>query len=227
VLKSLRKHINAIKKIIVLSEFSKKILIQQGFSENAIEVKPNFVDYLQYAQHDKSNDVIYVGALQPYKGVDTIIKAWKDYNISIPLKIFGDGPQRAKLELMAVGLPIEFMGQQRLSLIFDELKKSRCVIVPSLCYENFPRIIVEAFAMATPVIASKLGAMAEIVNDGVTGLLFSPGDSADLYNKLKILLNDNVLLQNLSINARSEYEQKYTKTTNYQRLMEIYDQALK
>ena len=98
--------------------------------------------------------------------------------------------------------------------------------MPSICYENFPRTIVEAFAKGTPVIASRRGAMAELVSDGRSGLLFAPNDASDLASKVRRLLADPSELAAMRKTARAEYEEKYTARVNYQRLIAIYARAL-
>jgi glycosyltransferase involved in cell wall biosynthesis len=98
--------------------------------------------------------------------------------------------------------------------------------MPSIWYENFPRTLVEAFACGLPVIASRLGAMAELVRDGCTGLLFEPGDAADLAAKLRWARDNAVAMRRMGENARAEYEAKYTPEKNYQQLMTIYQDAI-
>jgi glycosyltransferase involved in cell wall biosynthesis len=97
--------------------------------------------------------------------------------------------------------------------------------MPSIVYETFGRTIMEAYAKGTPVVASRLGAMAELVHDGCTGLLFEPGDSADLVVKIQTLLEDPAKVTAMRRAARREYEEKYTAETNYRMLMRIYEEA--
>jgi len=84
----------------------------------------------------------------------------------------------------------------------------------------------EAFACGLPVIASRLGAMAEIVEDGRTGLLFRPGDPEDLAAKVEWAWSHPKELREMGSEARKEYERKYTAEQNYRRLMEIYQKAI-
>src|SRR5262249_41384831 len=94
------------------------------------------------------------------------------------------------------------------------------------CYEGFPRVVAEAFATGTPVVASRLGAMAEIVDHGRTGLHFKPGDPNDLAAKVRQLLADHSQTDRMREAARGDYEQKYTVTANYRILLGIYEQVL-
>jgi glycosyltransferase involved in cell wall biosynthesis len=106
------------------------------------------------------------------------------------------------------------------------LAQAKFLIVPSLCYENFPRVVVEAYACGVPVLASRLGTMEEIVEDDVTGSLFSPGDPQDLAAKaMGIIQNDNKYVQ-LCVNAVQAYNLKYTPARHYEGLMNIYQRAI-
>jgi glycosyltransferase involved in cell wall biosynthesis len=86
--------------------------------------------------------------------------------------------------------------------------------------------IVESFACGTPVLCSRLGGLAEIVQDRLTGLHFSPGDSLDLARKVEWSWNHPLELSQMGSAARAKYETDYTAEKNYSLLMEIYEQAL-
>jgi glycosyltransferase involved in cell wall biosynthesis len=98
--------------------------------------------------------------------------------------------------------------------------------MPSIWYEKFPRTLVEAFACGLPVIASRLGAMAELIKDGVTGLLFEPGNAKDLAEKLQWADSHPEQMLIMGREARREYEAKYTSAINFKQLMEIYKDAM-
>ena len=103
---------------------------------------------------------------------------------------------------------------------------ARVLVFPSTCCETFGLSIVEAFAKGTPVIASRLGAMRELVSHGHTGLHFCPGDPDDLAARTQELWDDCDALELMRRNARSEFEAKYTTDKNYQLLIRIYEQVL-
>ncbi len=106
------------------------------------------------------------------------------------------------------------------------ISRSRFIIVPSVCYENFPTVIVKAFSSGIPVIGSNQGSIKEIIEDGKTGLLFDPEDNNDLINKIEKLFLDESLLMDLKKNAFIEYAQKYTPEKNYQQLKQIYESVM-
>jgi len=103
---------------------------------------------------------------------------------------------------------------------------ARCLVVPSLCYEGFPLSVAEAFSCGLPVIAARIGSLAEIVRDGVTGLHFEPGNVEDLAAKVKWAWEHPTEMSRMGRNARAEYKTKYEPQKNYQMLMEIYKRAM-
>ena len=97
--------------------------------------------------------------------------------------------------------------------------------MPSNCYETFGRVLIEAFAKGTPVIASDHGAPADVVDHGRTGLRFKPGDGANLAAKVRELLGDEPARRRMRLEVRREYEAKYTGAANYDMLMNVYQFA--
>jgi glycosyltransferase involved in cell wall biosynthesis len=87
--------------------------------------------------------------------------------------------------------------------------------------------LAEAYSCGVPVIASNLGAMAEIVEDGVTGLLFEAGNSADLRIKVDWMKSHPSERNRMGNNARRVFEEKYTPERNYKKLISIYQDVLK
>jgi glycosyltransferase involved in cell wall biosynthesis len=97
------------------------------------------------------------------------------------------------------------------------------VVFPSKWYETFGRVAVEAFAKGTPVIAANIGAIAELVESGRTGLHFSPGDAHDLALKVQWAVENPAALAQMRQEARAEFEAKYTAMQNYRSMIAIYD----
>ncbi len=97
--------------------------------------------------------------------------------------------------------------------------EAACLILPSIWYEQCPKILIESFAEGTPVLASRLGAMAELVDHGRTGLLFAPGNPEDLATTVRQFWAE-LPAADMRRAAREEYEAKYTAELNYQLLIE-------
>ena len=107
------------------------------------------------------------------------------------------------------------------------MRAAEYLVVPSVCYETFSLVIVEAFANALPVLASRLGAMAELVTHGVTGLLFEPGSAEDLAEKMAWADAHPGEISQMGRAARQQYEMKYTPEKNYAILLRIYAEAMR
>ena len=118
------------------------------------------------------------------------------------------------------------LGSKAPDEVASEMKNASFLVMPSEWYETFGLTIVEAFSQALPVIASRLGAMAEIVEDGVTGLHFTPGDPNDLAVKVRWAANHPEEMLRMGKQARRVYEEKYMPEAYYLQLMAIYQVAI-
>jgi len=213
---------------IVLSEFSKNTLISAGLPKNKIVVKPNFVFPDPGFSSQVKKYALFVGRLMPEKGITTLLNAWRKCS-TIPLEIIGGGlleKDIIKFIEKNNSTKIKYRGHLLHQQVLSCIQEANFLVFPSQCYENFPLVIIEAFACGVPVIASRLGAMAEIVEDGKTGLLFTPGDAEDLASKVEWAWNHPAEMAEMGKAARREYEEKYTAERNYQMLMEIYQKAI-
>ncbi len=214
---------------VALTEFSRRKFIEAGLPAERIVVKPNFVHPDPRARNDRGEYALFVGRLSPEKGLRTLLHAWQRLRDRVPLRIVGDGPLRSELEAGAScrGLSnISFEGRLPRDRTLKAMKGARFLVFPSEWYECFPVTIVEAFACGVPVVASRLGAMEEIVGDGRTGLHFTPGDSDDLAAKVEWAWTHPERMEEMGREARAEYEAKYTAERNYQMLMDIYKRAM-
>ncbi len=212
---------------IALTEFAQRKFIEGGLPVEKIVVKPNFVYPDPGSGEHKGNFALFVGRLSKEKGVRTLLSAWRLLK-GIPLKIVGDGPLMAEVKehVERKRLVIEVLGWRPREEVFALMQAASFLLVPSEWYESFPMAIAEAFACGLPVIASKLGAMAEIIEDRRTGLLFEPGNPEDLAAKVEWLFSHHQELARMSKEARAEYEAKYTAERNYEMLMAIYHRVL-
>ncbi|HOJ43553.1 MAG TPA: glycosyltransferase family 4 protein [Syntrophorhabdaceae bacterium] len=145
------------------------------------------------------------------------------------LKIIGDGPLRGELEdkVRTEGINnIKFTGRKDFNEAMALLRNARFMVMPSIWYEGFPMVIREAFACGKPVIASRLGAMAELVEDGKTGLLFEPGNSEGLAEKIRWMTAHEDECIQMGRNARKVFEERYIAEKNFAMLMKIYEKAI-
>ena len=173
-----------------------------------------------------SDYFLFVGRLVHEKGIEHLLEAWT-FLKNQKLIIVGDGPLHDKYKAtLSADSNIVFLGHRERADVLNIIKKSRVVVVPSLCYEGCPMVILEAFSCGIPVIASRLGGMAEIVDDDRTGKLFNPGDAKDLASKMEWFLVNKEKVRKMRIEARLEYESKYTAAINHKLLMNIYNKAI-
>jgi glycosyltransferase involved in cell wall biosynthesis len=105
------------------------------------------------------------------------------------------------------------------------MRSASYLVCPSLCYEQFPRILAEAFASGLPVVASRRASLAELIDDGETGLLFTPGSASDLAEKIRWADAHPSEMLRMGRQARRMFEEKYTPARNYEILMDIYAHA--
>ncbi len=214
-------------RFIALTNFAKGKFVEAGFPADKIVVKANFTsDPLpELTAVDCSLPVfaLFVGRLSEEKGLKTLINAWTIMTDKTVLKIAGAGPLA---ELLPGKNNIEALGLQDAKQIGELMQQAAFLVLPSECYEGFPLVLVEAFAHGLPVLASNLGSMADIIKDGETGLLFTPGDAEDLASKVKWLLANPLKVQALGDNARRTFLEKYTAEQNYIELMAIYKDAM-
>lgn len=213
-------------KYIALTHFARNKLIQGGLPANKIIVKPNFVNPDPGVGDGKGQFALYVGRLSVEKGLDTLLSAWDKLHAPFPLRIVGDGPlSELVLDKIKEAPHISWLGRKSIDEVHQLMGEAAFLIFPSKWYETFGRVAIEAFAKGTPVIASQIGAIAELVEHKRTGLQFQPGDSLDLAEQVEWALSHPEELQKMRLEVRQEFEAKYTAKANYQQLIEIYRMA--
>lgn len=212
---------------IALTEFAKAKFIEAGFPEHKIAVKPNFYSGKGVERHAEKGQcrtgALFVGRVSPEKGIRTLVKAWAQ--VATALRVVGDGPLLDEIQHCGFD-NLNCLGQLSAEQVSAEMTKASFLVMPSEWYEGFPMVLVEAFAHGLPVIASRLGGMAEIVKDGVTGLHFEPGNAEDLAAKVRWMNDHPEECRQMGYNARREFEAKYTPERNYEMLMKIYQEAI-
>ena len=212
---------NKVTRYIALNEFCRQKFIEGGLPSERIVVKPNFVDFSLPTVSPRCG-FLFVGRLSVEKGVSVLVTAVKQLN-DVVVRVAGSGPEAGQLENIA-GLQV--LGALSGDAVRFEMGQSKVLVLPSIWYENFPRTLVEAFACGLPVIASRIGALAELVEDGITGLLFETGNAHDLAAKMKWAQQNPEQMRIMGQNARIKYEQEYTANKNYDQLIAIYRDAI-
>lgn len=219
---------NSISHYIALTEFSKNKFINSSLKipEHKISVKPNFVSDFDESNYQRENYFLFVGRLSEEKGIRVLLDAFQ--NNGLPLKIIGDGPLKNSVQdATSTYSNIEYLGFQEKLTVLETMKKSRALIFPSLWYEGFPVTVCEALATGTPVIASDIGSLAEIIQDNWNGLLFSYKDANALDGKISYFNIHHAGKNEMYKNARQSYLENYTPEKNYLILEDIYSRLIK
>jgi glycosyltransferase involved in cell wall biosynthesis len=154
----------------------------------------------------------------------TLLRAWRRLP-TIPLRIAGNGPLLGFAQDFAASARAEVrvLGRRSRPELFQLMKAARFLVFPSRCYENFPMVIAEAFACGLPVVASGLGAAAEIVDHGRTGMLVRPGHAGALAEAVAWLWSHPGAGRRMGREARLDFESRYSAQNSYARMMEIYE----
>jgi len=213
---------------VAQSEFARRKFIEGGLPPKRILVKPNFVVPDPGLKQVPGEYALYVGRLSEEKGIRWLLLAWRLLRDPIPLRIAGAGPlqEEAAAEICRMRQPgVELLGPVAPRKIIELMHRARFLVVPSICFENFPLAVAEAFACGLPVIASRIGSLTEIITDGATGLHVLPGNAHDLAAKVAFAWEHPEILELLGRAARAEFEQKYQASSNYEMLMRVYETA--
>lgn len=176
------------------SEFYRRKLTEGKFTKSPIVTMRNPLPIGTEFEVSAADEgyVLYFGRLSPEKGVKTLIEAAK--LCGCHLVILGTGPQEAELKACAEGFTnIEFKGFQTGETLKRYVRNSRCVVMPSACYENGPYSAMEAMTMGKPLIVSNRGGLPELVEDGVNGYVFdgTAQELADSICQMQILSKEH------------------------------------
>ena len=198
---------------------------QWGIKADKVKHLYNFIDLDNFQPvSEPGNGLVYFGRLSEEKGLLTLLEAMKGLG-EINLSLIGEGPQKEQIldyieknKLNNVYL----LGYKNGLELYDLIKKSRLVIMPSIWHENNPISVLEAFALAKPVIASDLGGLPELVENSKTGYLFKAGQADDLKNKIKSVYNDAEACLKLGKNARQKAEKISHGQAHLAEILQIY-----
>jgi len=227
--RKLRTFTNKIDVLIAPSNFLRKKLIEGGIPKEKIVVKAHFIKCEEIKpSYEFDNYAVYMGRLSPEKGLFTLLRVWKELP-NFTLMIMGDGPIRNELENFVIEEEIanvEFLGFIKGPKRFEILKKAMFMVFPSEWYESFGYAIIESLACGTPVIASRIGGLEELIEEGKNGLLFEPGNIEDLRKKILYFIENPKLIIDMRRYAREIAEKKYSSEVGYKNLMQIHNRLL-
>ena len=211
---------------IAVSEFARGIYIAGGLPAEKITVKPNFIHPSPAPGAGGGGYALFVGRLSTEKGVATMLEAWKGAQDAIPLKIVGEGPL-AELVIATARERhgIEYLGARLLPEVLDLMRNAEFLVFPSEWYETMGRTIMEAFAVGTPAVATRIGPPASMVVPGETGLHFAPGSVSELRDRVEWCSRNLDQMRAMRGKARQSFEASYTGDANAGMLLGIYRRA--
>jgi glycosyltransferase involved in cell wall biosynthesis len=216
----------AVDQYSVLTTFSRDKFVQAGLPAEKLFIRPNFVWPDPSEGPGGGGYALFVGRLSPEKGVDVLLNAWAK-SPGIPLKIVGDGPLADQVkQASASNHLIHYVGRKPVEQVMQLMGDAEFLLFPSVWYEGQPKTILESLAKGTPIIASKIGAMIDLIDHGKTGLHVPPGDADALVEAVKLLASDASRRAAMRIAARETYLRLYTADENYRQLMHLYDVAI-
>ena len=219
---------------ICLTEFNREKLsrLNEGGKQivdmKKVYIKPNFTFQEGISgEVQKAGDYfLVVGRVEALKGIDVVVKAFE----KIPdqkLIVAGDGPMMAEMKAYIKEhnmSNVKFAGYLDKAKVQEKYRGAKAVIMASQCYEAFAMTIAEAYSNAVPVIAGNVGNLANMVEEGVTGIKFvydSPDDLA-----AKILKYNTMDIAKMKQNAKTFYEKRLKPEDNYRILEEIYHKIM-
>lgn len=209
------------------SDFVRRKLVEGGLAPDKILVKPHFLASDPGVGNGAGGYALFVGRLSEEKGVQTLVDTWSRDSDLPQLRVVGDGPLSEALSRTAAGNPrVEFLGRLSKEGVAEQMKRAAVLVVPSEVQETFGMVVIEAFATGLPVVASRLGGLEEVVQDGVTGKHFTAGDPDDMRAKLAGVLRDPHALGGMRTKARRTYEEGFTAAHGFEAAMAVYESVL-
>jgi glycosyltransferase involved in cell wall biosynthesis len=206
------------------TSFQRQLMIDGGLPADRIRVVPNFLEPDPGAGDGPRSGLLYVGRLAEEKGIATLLLAAEAAPGSV--SVVGDGPLAPLVRDADAAGTVRYLGPVWADAMRAQLRAALALVVPSIWFEGFPMVVVEAFAAATPVIASRIGTLAEIVEDQVSGLLANPGDAVDLGARLAWAIDHPAELATLGRGARGKYETRFRGETHLAALLESYSASI-
>ena len=232
--KALKIYEKNICRFIAPSNFMKNECVKFGIASAQITTLPYSFNLKDYTPHYESRlaepYIIYFGRLAEEKGLAVLIKAMSAVVEPLNLIIVGAGPLEQELKDLTRDLKltarVQFLGYRQGAELRRLIQEAQAVIVPSIWLENSPLAVYESFALGKPVIASNLGGLPELVNDGKRGLLVEPRNPALLAEKINSLAANATYRRQLGQAARRFVESDLHPDKHYDKVIKLYRDCL-
>jgi glycosyltransferase involved in cell wall biosynthesis len=218
-----------VERFIAPSEFLARTVVYMGIPGSKVTVLPNplAADLWTQRANAAGHGALYVGRLSKEKGVGCLLRAHARSGLG-QLRIIGDGPEGERLRELAasLGTSVRFDRWLDRSAVREALESAAVLCVPSLWYENCPTVVLEALAMTTPVVASRLGGLVELLDDGGCGVLVLPGDEQAWADALSAAVRKPEALAEKAEAGRARVLKRHDPAQHMRRLEAVYADAL-
>lgn len=213
---------NNLSKVVTPSRFYRQKLIEWGWPADMLTYIPNYVDSNAYSpSYEAGSYFLFFGRLAVEKGIRTFIRAATRSGVKV--RVVGTGPLEAELKAEAEGADVEFLGYRSGSELWDLVRGSRAVVLPSEWYENAPMSVLEAYACGKPVIGADIGGIPEMIVPDVTGWLFPSGDVDRLAELLsRVSAMPAATIAEYGRNARELVARDFTQERYAREMVELY-----
>jgi glycosyltransferase involved in cell wall biosynthesis len=217
---------------VFISASQRDLLAGFGLAQDRIFVRHNLIPRRNKPEAPRGPTVVYAGRLDEAKGLRLLMAGWDRYHSSsnrrgLRLVVAGAGPLQDEVAAWASTRPsVEMVGQVDSGRCSELISQARAVLVPSAWEETFGLVVVEAMAVGTPSIAAGHGSFVELINPGVDGVLFRPGDPAALAVAVADVEAHPEQYETYGKQARKTYEQRFDPEQSLKHLLEIYQFAI-
>ncbi|WP_055600634.1 glycosyltransferase family 4 protein [Streptomyces aureus] len=222
---------SGVERFLCISAAQRDVLVRSGMPAGRLAVKHNFVPDPGTLRTGAGEQLLFLGRLAETKGIRLLMAAWDgiaaDGGVGVPLVIAGAGPLEREVTAWAAGRDdVRYAGLWDPAECRRAVARSVAVLAPSLAMETFGLVVAEAMAAGVPAVAAAHGAFVELVEDGVTGLLHTPGDPASLASRIRRITADADRNREMGEAARRRYEKGFSPSVGLERLLEEYRTAI-
>ena len=222
----LRRYYDHVDHFLCLSAFQRDLLINEGLPADRTTVLPNPISFSSgmSSGNESGGYVAYVGRFSPEKDVLTLIKAARSLD-DVQFKFAGSFHRMPEV-IKQKPDNCEFMGQLDAENLAQFYRDARMVVFATRCYEGFPTVLLEAMSHSLPAVCSRIGGLSEVVEDGKTGLLYEPGNTYELADRIRTLWQNPALCRRLGDAGRRKVREDYAAERLMDRLIGIYEKVI-
>ncbi len=213
-----------VRRWIAISHAQKEVHVQMGLPEEKIDVVHHFLERdasMEVPDFPADGYCLFIGRLSPEKGVNRLLDAWAQLGKNRRLVIAGDGPELASVQKQAQDLGLSnviFAGFVKSDAQKELWAGAAFSVVPSLWREPFGMVVLEAWTQGRTLVAHRIGALPELINDGVDGFLADPDDASDLARVLEDTFQKGATLRDMGRNGLEVLLAKFNKPIWFEKM---------